>query len=137
MVGFEEYRDLFEQDVILRGLNQGRFTRTVEISSRDGKLNGSPFGQFMGKAVKTDQLLVLDYYGYLKRSDGLCTLIQDVREQRPKTQFKLPDIPIIVFAGIRPELVISLAPELVGQFPHFKKCVLDNRGFKHHYRVGG
>ena len=137
MVGFQEYLELFEQCVILRGLEQGRFDRTTTVSSKDGKLNGSRFGQLMGTAIQTDQILLLDYYGYLKKSEGLCELIRSVRKEQPGKQFKVPDVPVVVFASIRPELVISLAPDLVEQFPHFKKFILDNRGFDHRYRVGG
>jgi ABC-type Fe3+-hydroxamate transport system substrate-binding protein len=134
---FNHYRDEFEKRVIARGVDERCLGKDEAVSLREGRLAVSPFAQKIGKIIPHDARFAVDYYGYKKKSKGFFRYTSDVQSDVKKLghQVKGVIIPVVHFASIRVEKIAKLAPDLVADFPGFKKEILDARGFKHKYEI--
>lgn len=123
---FVPYQKNFEEDVMCM-LQALAIMKMVPV--RPGKLAKTKFGALIGCVFVYVPPLVLDYYGFLKRSSGLVEKIEEMQNKFVGKQIRCVKAPVVHFASVRMEDVASLAPELVGDFPEFKKMILDARGF--------
>lgn len=135
MIAFEKYRDDFEQRIIVCGVKSQYFGRREQVPINSGRLSRQLFGSLMGKTISSSEVLAVDYYGFLKKSDGFFTYLTELRSSLVGKQIKLIKVPVVHFAAIRLEKVAKLAPDLVSSFSQFKKTILDARGFVHNYEV--
>lgn len=125
---FQKTLDLFEREVIIRGVGGGHLGREEMVPVRNGKLSKQPFGKLVGLEVESETSLAVDYYGHLKKSSGF---FRDVKDATPTdTQARMMRSTVVHFASIKVEDVVLLAPELVPVFPILKHELLRRRGFK-------
>jgi hypothetical protein len=132
-IGFRQYLKAFENRVVIPGIIEGCFGKIEQVHVGPGKLARLPFGKRMGGYIRTNEVLVIDYYGYAKKSAGFAAKIMDMKKKYSGKQIKMVRAPVVYFASIRLEKVAKLAPDLVASFSWFKKQILDARGFKHNY----
>lgn len=131
---FRVYLQQFEELVVERGIKNGCLGKAEKVSVRDGRLSSSHFGRLVGKTAYSDDVFAVDYYGHTKKSAGFIQTVEELNMLH-KQQVKLLLVPLVFFASIRVEKVARLAPNLVAEFPKFKKMLLDARGFHHSYEV--
>ncbi len=91
------------------------------------------FGRKMGSVVDSDLCFAIDYYGLVKKSRGFLNMVSELSSDIPVSQIKSIAGTTVYFAAIRMESIAVYAPDLVSDFPWFKKAVLDARGFNHGY----
>lgn len=130
MDNFQEYMRRLEAEVMVTGASACRFGRVDPLPVRPGKLTKTRFGMVIGATFTSEVPLAVDYYGLLKRSTALLDQIEIVRQEVHGHQLKVLSSTVVHFASIRIEYIAELAPDLVAQFPVFKRYVLDLRGFK-------
>lgn len=121
----------FEKNIIIEGVNRGRFSRKVVVSTKNCKLSRKDFGKRVGNVIDTDRVIVVDYYGYLKRSRGF------IKKYRRSSFPKEVLTHMIHFASIKMEDVASLIPNNVHamlDFPRLKNEILILRGFRRRQR---
>ena len=99
------------------------------IPVRPGRLVKTRFGALIGRIFSHDKLLVIDYYGFLKKSSALVERIESERAELAGRQVRMLKALVVHFASVRMEDVARLAPQLVSDFPDFKKTILRARGF--------
>lgn len=121
---FGDYLRELEQRVVVEGIIRGTFGQIMNIPTKAGKLNATPFGQRIGQEFPCEAVCAIDYYGHFKRSSSFMALAR----QNPERAFQTGIV--VHFAGVRTQHVIKLAPELVMQFPDFKEELLALRGFR-------
>ena len=116
MITAEKYLELFERNIIIAGIENGTLkVNEVMVAIKDGKLDITPFGKFLGNRFVYDKVLVIDYYGLLKKSKGFldkCNTYTDVEIRRLKS-------PIIHFASIKIEDIDVLDKSLTVDFVGF------------------
>jgi hypothetical protein len=126
MITAEEYLKLFEQNIIVAGVEKKLVpTNSVMVPVKDGKLDITPFGTFLGNRFESELVLVIDYYGLLKKSDGFIKKYNsytDVEIKRLKAN-------TVYFASIKIEDIVNLDKGLAVDFPGFKKYLVTLRGF--------
>lgn len=122
---FRGYLNQFEMDVIIKGVKQGVFDKSMMISAKRGKLDSTEFGQLIGTQFTYKGSLVIDYYGLVKKSTGFVTRLSSVDEVEAKAAMALT----VHFASIKDAHIVKLAPELMIQFPEFKKFLIQVRNF--------
>jgi len=131
MIIFSEYMKEFEEKVVLRGIRKGYFTKEEVVYARECRLSFTEFGDLVGLCIELDDLCAIDYYGHIKKSEGVRKLFDEIIALEKGGQLKgVSNIPFVHFASIKIEEVAELAPELVADFPEFKKILLSMRGFK-------
>jgi len=123
---FRDYMHLFEKEVIIKGFENGFFTKEIMVPSKNGRLDNTDYGMMIGNRIKYDKLLVVDYYGLLKKSTEFINKIKEFSEQFEIRSMKSP---IVYFASIKIEQISELMKDLTGDFPEFKKVIVLNRGF--------
>lgn len=131
-MGFDFYRymDELEKLVVGEGVRKGVLGKTERVAIRNGRLAGRRFGKMMrAKVLELPIVVAIDYYGLIKKSQGFWEMITAMREQIRGQQFKSVEATVVHFAALRIETVAELAPQLVADFPMFKKQVLRMRGF--------
>lgn len=126
---FKEYLAEFENKVIARGLVAGVLGEVKLIPIRQGRFSKSKFAKLLGSFILTDESVVVDYYGYLKKSYGFYVMVQEKVDQLEGRQVRLVDAPVIHFSRVKMEHLVELAPELVVKFPKFKKRILEAKDF--------
>ena len=129
---FTRYRDQFERDVIEKGIIQGVLGAHRLVPVRKGKLASTGFGAWMGVTVPSDTVFSVDYYGLLRHSLGLLRLVEEKREALRGRQLKKVEAPMVHFAAIRIEDVMSLTGNnmgLMAGFPIYKAIILKRRKF--------
>lgn len=131
---FNRYKDKFEQAVVA-GIQSGVLGIEKSVPILPGKLSRKRIGKILGEAVLTDEPIVIDYYGYMKKSNGFQTLVNSVIKEINGQQVKMISVPVVHFNSIRLEVMAKIAPELVQEFGNFKKAVLDAREFAHNYKA--
>jgi hypothetical protein len=122
----KQYLEDFEAQVILKGLQDSIFGRKIMIPVKKGKLDKSDFGNFIGGTFDCNEALVIDYYGLLKKSTGFAVKLDSYED----VEVKRVRVPVAHFASIKIEHIADLAPDLVVNFPTFKKHLVKLRGFK-------
>ena len=123
---FVPYQKNFEEDVLCM-LQALAIMKMIPV--RPGKLAKTKFGALVGSVFDYAPPLVIDYYGFLKRSTGLIEKVDEMRAKLVGRQLRMVKAPVVHFASVRMEDVAIRAPELVAGFPDFKKTILDARGF--------
>ena len=127
MITADKYLELFEKNIVIAGIeNEALAIKKVMIPIKGGKLDVTPYGAFLGSEFNYDNILVIDYYGLLKKSTGFanaCLEYTEVEIRRLKSN-------IIHFASIKIEDIVNLDKNLAVDFPGFKKYLVALRGFK-------
>ncbi len=122
----KQYLIDFEEQVIIQGLQAGIFGRKIMIPVKRGRLYKSEFGDFVGATFTCENAFVIDYYGLLKKSTGFAQLLKSYED----IEVKRVRVPVAHFASIKIEHIADLAPDMVVEFPTFKKHLVKLRGFK-------
>lgn len=122
---FRNYLHDFEEQVIIRGVEDGVFGKEMMISARRGKLDSTKFGQLMGSHFEYIESVVIDYYGLIKKSTGFVTKLNSVEEIEAKAAKAM----IVHFASVKDAHIVKLAPNLIVGFPPFKEYLIKVRNF--------
>ena len=131
------YLKEFETRVVIEGAVSGMIGASERVSLRSKtKLFLSDFGKTFGSDLDTDEIVVFDLYGLLKKSRGFHALknIIDSGSFDRSGQVRSIFAPVIHFASIRYEEILHLAPDLIMEFSSIKRALLDLRGFNHDYK---
>ena len=127
MIRADKYLELFEKNVIIKGVESGLFKdNKIMVPVKNGGLDSTQFGKFLKNQLDYDGILVIDYYGLLKKSSGFTkkhTGLKDMEIKRLKAN-------VVHFASIKIEDIAKLDKSLMVDFPGFKKYLVDLRGFK-------
>lgn len=134
-MNFALYRQMFENQVVAKGVLTGCLGANSKVSLRPGKLSVLHFGKLMGLVFDSQISCAIDYYGHVKKSSALLQQIEEIGRSMPYAQVKMVQVVLVHFSSIRIEKVARLAPDLVAEFPLFKKTILDARGFSHGYEI--
>lgn len=122
-----KYLGLFEENVIVKGVESGLLKdNKIMVPIKDGGLDSTQFGRFIGNQFDYDEILVIDYYGLLKKSKGFVdkyTSFKDLEVKRLKSN-------VIHFASVKIEDIARLDKSLMVDFPGFKKYIVDLRRFR-------
>ena len=126
-MNYQKYLYEFEKQIICSGFASDYFKKRKEeiVPLRYGKLSKSEFGEFIGKTFNAEILLAINYYGLFKLSTEIIRAAKSVNHifgevRSIKSQ-------VIHFNSIRIEDVKNLAPELVIDYPEFKKYIVGLR----------
>ena len=123
---FKTYLDSFETQVVIKGFEKEMFGKVGKVTVKDCKLCNTPFGQFIGRVIEYGCPMVVDYYGYIRKSSGMIQLINGYKGIEIKTIL----VPVVHFASIKNEHIAELAPELLEGFQEFKGHLIKLRGFR-------
>lgn len=124
---FAIYLERFESDIIVAGFEQGIFKgKKRMVPLKDGKLDSSKFGKFLGNRFDYKTPMAIDYYGLIKKSTGFENKITDMGKD---IQIKALEILVIHFASIKMEAISQLNNNLIVDFPRFKKFLVELRAF--------
>ena len=127
MIRADEYLKLFEKNIVVAGVEQNLIQYSkVMVPVKDGKLDGTQFGEFLGNRFDSEKILVIDYYGLLKKSSGFIERYNSYTE----VEVKRLQSDIVHFASIKIEDIVNLDKDLAVDFPGFKKYLVALRGFK-------
>ena len=127
-LNFLKYRDKFESEVVCAGVSQGKIGKLMQVNVRPGRLSYTKYARHIGGVVDTDIPLVIDYYGYLKRSRGFSKyIIGEVGDQIKSMQTR-----VVFFASLKIEEIAEITSNqyLKGGFSEFKSMILHWRGFE-------
>jgi len=123
-----EFMERLESGVLIPGVDRGIFRTTVKAPVRNQKLSKSKFGQFIGAEFEWDKLMVIDYYGVIKRSSGFYSVVKKFADKGIELRSIVS--PVAYFAGIKVEHLSDLAPDLLPDFPTFKRFLVELRDFR-------
>jgi hypothetical protein len=86
----------------------------------------------MGKRLPYEESMVIDYYGYYKKSKGFFDYASSLSEGNNDRQVKSITSTVVHFASLKIEEIalITSNPYLVSKYVEFKKMVLEKRGFR-------
>lgn len=119
-----------EQGIIIKGLEQGIIPvqRDKIVPLREGKLDSTPFGDYVGKTFDCDRLLAINFYGHFKLSSEIMKAVDSVKE----IFFGVRSIKanIVHFNSIKTEDVRDIAGDdkaLFLDYVELKKNLLDLR----------
>jgi hypothetical protein len=128
---FPHYIYVFETKFIPEGITKGVFNKHRLVSVRNGKLSRTPFGQFLGNCVHSDLPFALDYYGHIKKSNGLLSVINFKLNAMPGRQIKKVESTIVHFASITIEDLSKVTSNsfIIAKFYEFKQTLLKKRGY--------
>ena len=122
---FRNYLHDFEEQVIIKGIEEGVFNKEMMVSARRGKLDSTKFGQLLGSQFKYSKPVVIDYYGLIKKSTGFVEKLNSVEEIEAKAAKAL----VVHFASVKDAHIVKLAPDLIVGFPPFKEYLIKVRNF--------
>lgn len=122
---FRNYLCKFEEQVIIKGLEEGAFGKTMMISAKRGRLDSTKFGQLIGTQFEYSNPLVIDYYGLIKKSTGFVKKLNSIEDLEIKAAQALT----VHFASIKDAHIVKLAPDLIVGFPPFKEYLIRVRNF--------
>jgi hypothetical protein len=135
MTWFEEYREDFEKALVI-GMDRNLLgIRWKQVPVTQGRLSKRKIAKVLGKQINTGRVLVVDYYGYMKKSKGFSKMMKGVITSFKGKQLKTIEVPVVHFNSVRLEILAKIAPELIEDFSKFKKTILDARGFNHNYQA--
>lgn len=131
-LNFRKFLIKFENEVILRGVEQGALGQYELVACRTCKSDKSRFAQAIGKILPYKMPIVIDYYGYYKKSIGFYTLVEEEKKQINNRQIKMVGSTVVHFASIKIEDINHLTDSsyLTSKFAEFKMLVLEKRGFR-------
>jgi len=129
-LNFPKYLKKFEKEVILKGVECGTLGNPILVSCRSVPFDTSRFARGMGEYLPYDVPMVIDYYGYYKKSRGFKKLIAEYDSK--EEQLKLMSVPVVHFASLKMEEIAMLTDNvyLISKFVEFKQKVLEKRGFR-------
>jgi len=125
---FKTYMHSFESVFIVRAMPD--IGRESLIPIHQGRLSRTKFAKVIGGLFDCERPVVIDYYGYLKRSTGFAEYVRRLIGEYKGGQIRAVTATLVFFAAVKMEDVAKSSPELVAHFPLFKGMVLDARGFK-------
>ena len=130
-INFSKYLNKFASDVICVGVKQGIIGKELQVNVREGRLACTKFAKVLGLRVNSNEPFVIDYYGYLKRSNGFTKLLLEEKEAIKNRQIKSIKTRVVFFASLKIEQIaeITTSQYLKGGFSEFKNEVLHWRGF--------
>ena len=131
---FKEYTSEFET-AVAAGVKSRVLGAVKPVPVAAGKLQKRRIGQVLGTEIATQEVLVIDYYGYMKKSSGFWDLVRDIMEDQKGKQLRIVEAPLVHFNSIKLEVLAKIAPGIVAAFGDFKKAVLDAREFNHSYKA--
>jgi hypothetical protein len=117
-----------ENKVIIPGLKQGIFDNSPDkiVPLRAGRLDNTPFGNFVGKTFKCGMLLAINYYGHYKLSSGILSAIESIEDTFPDV--RCIKASVVHFNSIKIEHIEKLADkEMIADFAEFKKQLVSLR----------
>jgi len=97
------------------------------VPLRKRKLHDTDFAEFIGPEFKYDMVLVFNFYGLFKLSNGAKAVVENSKGAFPN--IRTMKARVIHFNSIKIEHIKELAPELLSDFPDFKKFLVDLRKF--------
>lgn len=127
-MNFIEYRDKFEIDIVLKGLQLGVFSGKKQVPVSRSRMAYTSFAKKLGLFVVSSSIFAIDYYGYLKKSSGFIDAFCNQKILRGK-QLKSAYVDVVHFASIKMEDISYLDSNMLKDFPEFKKVILTARGF--------
>jgi len=120
-----KYNDRFGKEVIIAGFEMGVLEwRKRMVPLKDGKLDNTDFGKFLGNKFDYEKPLVIDFYGMQKKSSGFFKMAS-----QENMIIQAVETDIIYFAKIKPRNIFKLSKDLVPEFNLFKKFLLVLRAF--------
>lgn len=126
-IEMKNYMRRLENEVLIPGITDGFFGTRIKIPARQQKLSETLFGAFIGPDFSHSGVIVVDYYGLIKRSFGFLKEVE--RLAKEGVEVKSIVAPVAYFAGIKIEYLASKAPDMVDLFPTFKAYLVSLRGF--------
>jgi hypothetical protein len=135
---FKKYLQQFELEVITSGVSRETIGKTMLVNVREGRFAYTKFARLLGERVASMTPFVVDYYGYLKRSEGFINLIRSKEEAIRNRQIKSIQTTIVFFAGLKIEEIAETTNNqyLKSRFTEFKKTILYWRGFEQRSKKG-
>ena len=120
--------DNFEKNIVVESVIQKRFSRMAVVATKNCKLSNYDFGKRIGDVIDTEIVLVIDYYGYLKRSKGFLEKMRSKVNPLPKELRSY----MVHFASIKMEDIAAMTSDIsvMLDFPRLKNEILILRGFK-------
>ena len=116
---FFDYCDKFEKAICEVG-TLGRDMLVPCTKQTNPNLRDLEFS--LGNTIKCKELCVIDYYGYLKKSDGF--------HRKVSTSDNTVMLAYVVyFQAIKLEDLVTLDSTLISYFPEFKSALLKLRNF--------
>jgi hypothetical protein len=130
-INFLKYLNKFESEVICVGVKQNIIGKDTQVNVREGKLACSKYAKSLGSRVNSEEPFVIDYYGYLKRSNGFISLLQEEKDAIQNRQIKSIKTRVVFFASLKIEEIAEITSNqyLKGGFSEFKNQILHWRGF--------
>lgn len=131
-INFLKYMSRFEDEVICEGVKRGIIGKQMLVNVREGKFSCTKFARYMGNHLNFSTPFVLDYYGYLKRSEGFADLVREKKNQIKDRQIKCVQAKVVFFAALKIEEIAEITSDqyLRSGFSEFKKIILHWRGFE-------
>lgn len=129
MKDFSEYQKWFEASVS-KAVGDGLVGKLEAVPVLAGKLSRTKFGRSIGSRFITQQVMAIDYYGLLKKSDGFFLFVEDLRSKLKGRQLKIVTVMVVHFASLKLEVMAKIEPQLLSGFSDYKNAILVSRGFK-------
>jgi hypothetical protein len=126
---FSKIQNAFELQVIAEGIRRGVLGKKAYVPVRGGKLF-QKMSKVLGAVIPDGQSFAVDYYGYLKKSQGLKEDEQEWMKEHPAVCISATEALVVHFASIKLETVATIDPESVASFHSLKQETLVRRGFK-------
>ena len=124
---FLDYMKSFEQKICSSLFSCCRNDR---VFFNRQQLEFTVFGWVIGqRAIPTDDVFAVNYYGLLRRTEGFFIFRDMVRQDQPG-QVRFIECPVVNFSSVKIEDIAAINPKLVANFPLFKQHLLRLRGFK-------
>lgn len=118
---WKKYLIEFETKVLLPMFESGEYEiKTEPVPLRPGKLQDTPFGDFVGKEFNYNSFLSFNYYGLFKPSKEILNTKIGVS----KTTVKAP---VIHFSSVKIEHIEKYCKNLIIDFVLFKKFLVSLR----------
>lgn len=128
MEHFSQYLKGFES-CIAHAVKSGRFGTVERMTTKPNIMQKQPFGIQMGDCIDSGIPFTMDYYGYLKHSNGQVAAIARAMSASPPARFIMA--PIVHFPALRMQDIAEIMPaEQFRHFVDFKNDILEARGFK-------
>lgn len=119
----------FEQ-LIATGVSTGLIGKEELVSVYGTRLGKTKFGTLLGFIIDSDINFAIDYYGCIKKSNGLIRqILQDKKDFKPGQLYKVFST-VVHFPSIKIEQIAELNSDFLSSFMQLKKTILQKRGFR-------
>lgn len=131
-INFVKYLRKFENEIIREGVLRGIIGSNKLITCRPLPFDSSRFARDMGKRLPYEESMVIDYYGYYKKSKGFFVYAESISSGNNSKQLKSITSAVVHFASLKIEdiALITSNPYLISRYVEFKNIVLEKRGFR-------